>query len=664
MSPTSNPFRSRYTEMQRDRAGFLSTFSTTMLEAIPDAGVAWNRLIVLRSAPGAGKTSMLRMLTPESLSAFRQNTHDDHLEELRNELELRGVLADRAPQLLGLMVSVGKDYRSLIDLGPEGPGALKIFFKLLDARILTRAIEAALTATGRRFPADAKLVEFRPKPGLDGESAHAIATRLFDLQSGYFSGQHVLEKLRQKERNVLDLLSSLMPVEWDIVDGHSELFSIEFLACTDIFVNGVDLKARPVLLFDDVHDLESGQRKALYDALLVRESRIGRWIAERRSAVPLDELLIGRTEGRDYGLIEIEKHLNGHSRQRQIMTSIANSRAANPLVSLGRSELFSMLLSGESVAPVAAAQALEVARRDAYADVAAHPEHRRWLEKLVEQTEAQTDLDSAITFRELRILIERSLNRKSPTLFDFIEEIDPMQVERLSSSGTRAAAKLFLAKEQKLPYYAGPDVLAELSSRNIEQYLSLAGDQFDLILSALMIRGRSPYLTAAEQDSRIRRASKHLWNSIPRRVPNGADVQALLYSIAIRSRVETYQPNAPYAPGVTGTALEWSEAQRLFRVRQDDDKLDRLRQAFGHAVANNLLETTAEPRSVKNSHYQVFYLNRMLLPHFDLPLQRGGFRELSVTRTLDRWARAAAQLGGILPDFDDSAESSTDEWLL
>jgi len=255
------------------------------------------------------------------------------------------------------------------------------------------------------------------------------------------------------------------------------------------------------------------------------------------------------------------------------------------------------------------------------------------------------------------------LNRKSPTLFDFTEEIDPVQAERLSSSSTRAAAKLFLAKEQKLPYYAGPDVLAELSSRNIEQYLSLAGDQFDLILSALMIRGRSPYLSAAEQDSRIRRASKDLWNSIPRRVPNGADVQALLYSIATRGRIETYQPNAPYAPGVTGTALEWSEAQRLFRARQDDDNLERLRQAFGHAVANNLLETTAEPRSVKNSHFQVFYLNRMLLPQFALPLQRGGFREQSVARTLDQWAHAATRLGNILPDPEGASDGAADEWL-
>ncbi|PYY38034.1 hypothetical protein DEJ16_06910 [Curtobacterium sp. MCJR17_055] len=664
MSPSGNPFRSRYTEMQRDRAGFLTTFSTTMLEALPDAAVAWNRLVVLRSAPGAGKTSMLRMLTPDNLAAFRSPTRDDHLEELRSALNSSGVLSDGRPQLLGLMVSVGRDYRSLVDLGPQGAGALKIFFKLLDARILTRAVEAALTATDQRFPDGASSVEFQPNAGPDTERARALAKRLFNIDNAPFNGQQILDQLREKERTVLDLLGSLMPVDWESVDGHPDLLSLEFLATTRIFINGSELHARPVLLFDDVHDLDPDQRTALYNALIVREPRVGRWIAERRSAVPLNELLIGRTEGREYSLIEIEKHLDRPFKQRQIMTAIADSRAMRPLLSQGRNELFSMLLSNtESIPDGLMERALAEAERDASAAVEAHPEHRQWLARLTEQGEAQSVLERAVGFRELRILIERNLNRQAPTLFDFVEELDPDRADKLSSSSTRAAAKLFLAREQNIPYYFGPNVLAELSSRNIEQYLALAGDQFDLILSALMIRGRSPYLLASEQDVRVRRGSKEMWNTIPRRIPNGMDVQALLYSIAERGRAETYQPTAPYAPGVTGMALEWSEAQRLFRAPQQDSNLERLRNAFGQAVANNLLETTAEPQSVKNSRFQVFYLNRMLLPHFSLPLQRGGFREQSVARTLNRWTRAAARLGGHLPDIDDDV-SLPDERLL
>lgn len=651
MSPATNPFRSRYTEMQRDRSAFLRTFGVQVLEALPPAESAWNRLTVLRSAPGAGKTSILRLLTPESLTAVTSNAEDPSLRPLHAALQELGVIEAHQLKVLGVMVGVGKDYRSLIDLGPTGPGADKIFFKLLDVRIMTKAIEAALVAAGAQFPHEVHRLSFKKLPYSEGHRVRDAALQLFGVDADKtesLGAAGLLSTLREKEQSVMRLLSSLMPVRWDHVDGHAQLHSLAFLGNVEFFIDDAPLTSRPVLLFDDVHDLAPTQRDALWNQLLTREDGVGRWIAERRSAVPVEELFVGTNEGREYHLIELEDRITSNGsggrsqRLQRVMNGVANSRAAAPLLSMGHTEQFTELLRRPDVLGEAEGErALAAAVGRVEELITQHESYARWASEVADRATNSQPIEAAIRWRELAILIERDVRKSSPTLFDFSDGDDVEASESTTKSDTRAAAKLFLFHEQKLPYYAGDAMLTELSSRNIEQYLSLAGDQFDLITSAITLRRREgPYLSPAEQDARIRNASRELWASIPRLVPAGGDVQSLLYAIALRCEAETYQPNAPYSPGVTGTALYWNESAALFRGAIRDEMSMRLRDAIGHAVASNLLESPRGAKAVKGQQFQVLYLNRLLLPAFNLPLQRGGFREDTVPGLKRRWGSA------------------------
>jgi hypothetical protein len=155
----------------------------------------------------------------------------------------------------------------------------------------------------------------------------------------------------------------------------------------------------------------------------------------------------------------------------------------------------------------------------------------------------------------------------------------------------------------------------------------LSGELFEEMLAEMTL-GRRPELDAGRQDAVIRRASERYWRSIPRRIPHGRDVQRLLISIVTIARRETFRPTAPYAPGVTGTALSMVDREQLLKAdrRARIPGADQLLDALGSALAYNVLSAEID-RAVKGDRYMVLYLNRLLCPRFGLPLGRGGFRE-------------------------------------
>ena len=115
--------------------------------------------------------------------------------------------------------------------------------------------------------------------------------------------------------------------------------------------------------------------------------------------------------------------------------------------------------------------------------------------------------------------------------------------------------------------------------------------------------GRPPRLNVARQHRVLHQASERLWESIPRTVPNGRDVQALVREIVAISRVENAKPRMPYPPGVTGTALLMGErkllldedyrkktpgAERLFGARADAGEFGQAGRNFGNVPSHGV----------------------------------------------------------------------------
>jgi len=217
-------------------------------------------------------------------------------------------------------------------------------------------------------------------------------------------------------------------------------------------------------------------------------------------------------------------------------------------------------------------------------------------------------------------------------------EFAPLEAEDLGhkdDSAVKAAAELFLAEEFKLPYYFGPGRLSILASSNIQQFLGLAGDEFEEVVSAAVMK-KPTDLSPDRQDTILSVAVDSLWQELPRRMQNGRDVRAFLDAIGQFANWITYLPNAPYSPGVTGIAISMAEREELRNphLLKSVPAYAKLADVLASALAHNLLESDLDYRC-KGERWMVLNLNRLLCLKFRLPLQYGGWKERSLKQLVE-----------------------------
>lgn len=624
MSVYLNPFYARASEHQRDAHQFVATFGAGALDMLPIP--VWDRLVILRSTPGAGKTSLMRLFTVESLEWVRSRVK--HTDAIYRELQEREAFDDTGPKKLGVLVDLDRDYRSLLDLPIDADFSRRLFLRLLDVRVLLGAMRAALAASGMTFPDDAVRVRF----DLSGD--HDTRTEAMLDRVGGPDGSQIFEHCRATERSVLRLLDALLATDVDeIPEGHNELYSLTLLSDAQISVAGRPIDAQPLIMFDDGHRLERVQRETLLEELRTRRTRVARWYAERFEALSDQELLadVG-TEGRDVVLVNLDsiaRHGSADGRRFQrgrhekVLADIARRRAAPSLLTYAQeNQEFLSLLDDDRAVLLGDAERSVLATLEARVLTLAgsEPRYATW----IAEARSKQGFEAATRWQELEVLVRRDFDRQQDL---FGAALDERDIEDRSSSALREGAALAVAVEFKLPYYAGSSVVARLGSHNAEQFLNVCGDLFAEMLVDISL-GRPPRLSVERQHRVLRQASEQFWEAIPRTVPNGRDVQAIVREIVSIAREENTKPKMPYPPGVTGTALLMSDRSSLLDelYRRRTPGAERLFAALASAVAHNILSAELD-YSVKNNRYMVLYLNRLLCPRFGLPLGFGSFRE-------------------------------------
>jgi hypothetical protein len=643
-----NPFRFRTSEQVTHQGldRFLRTFGTDALDLLPDG--LWERPVVIRSAPGAGKTSLLRAVSAEALHSLslRRSGH----EELVDRLQALGALDSVGrPLVVGFRVPLARDFRGIVDLEPDPSVAQRTFMRLLDARITTAFCKAVdhLIDVEEGAALDAVTL------AADAEGEAALGrlggSRAADLQSWG----------RETEERILDRLDAVLPVD-DQIDGHAALYSLRALSGLTLVVNGEPSGLRPLLMLDDGQELASSQRTLLLDALHDRELRLARWYTERYSAMEPEDL-VGDGEPRRNGIpvwLEREARRMGAVTRRgtktrkfeKLLADIAGRRANRLLHEYdGEDREFVQLLDVEPVDGLHARadRAVSVIRERLLAEVGADSRYAQWFA----DADELDPLESARRWRELEIVIARDRDRSEVGLF----ELSLTDEERKAQSGAaiREAADLWLRREFGLPFYWGSERLSKLSAENIEQYLNLSADMFDEMLAGITLR-RGAVVERLRQDAALTAACDQFWTEIPERRIGGRAIQQLLRHIAKLCRADTYRPKAPYAPGVTGTALSMRDRARLLdpEVRARTPGAQELFEALHGAIGHNLLRAHKD-RSVKNDRWMVLYLNRLTCVRYGLPLGYGGFRE----RPLE------VMCGWMLADTEDPVEPTIQESL-
>jgi hypothetical protein len=616
MKDVRNPFRLQTAESIDSDADFLRLFGYGVLDLLPEDALT-GRPLFIRSAPGGGKTSLLKLFTPSVLQHLVAMKGNDAVKELFGKLKGLGAVSDHDVHVLSVMLPCARTFPALADVELKPARAKRLLLALIDARVILGGLRAILIARGLRFPDDlSRLTLVAPPddhiPGLsfpcDGVAVQRWAETI--------------------EQGVADLIDTLMSPEGAGPPGHDALLSLRLLDANCIQLDGKPFETRWLITFDDMQKLAPTQRAALLEVVVDQRARSTVWLAERFEALSTDELLAsGALSGRDHLVINLEREWK-KGRFEPAVKLIAERRARMAAESAGANapDAFAPTIEADLDAPAwqeRTQAALDVVRKRIEVLAASKAQYADWVK-------SRADVDGTlrhqlIKWRTLEILIARQQGKKQMHLL-----LEPLSTEELANkdeSDVRAAAELFLSKEFGFPYYFGLGKLASLGSFNVEQFIRLAGDLFEESLAAAVMR-RSPRLDPERQQRILEGAYDTRVKDLPRRAKNGRDVLRFLDAVGQFCRDVTHQPNAPYSPGVTGIAILMQERETLLDPKHlaTSPPTAAFASMLGTAIAHNLLHAEVDYK-VKGNRYIVLYLNRLLCPKYDLPLQFGGFRE-------------------------------------
>ncbi len=568
------------------------------------------------SAAGGGKTSLMRLFTPGPLLELHKYKDVEGYRELYETMKGFSVMAEEGPCLLGILLSCDRGYAGLADIGLDVTKHIRLLFALLDTRLLLAALRHALAL--RRIKSEdqlSRLTLLRPPvpvdlPGLTlpctGDALHSWA--------------------RSREDEICAALDSFDP-EATSAPGSDGLQALDLLKPDTLLLDDKPVADQILIMFDDAQKLTTLQRERFNRFILDKRSTTPVWIAERLEALTRDELLsLGSIEGRDYEPVYLEAYWRDYPKRfENVVNSIADRRVQG-------SRTIEMFQFDKCLDDTLEGPDWELKFQDAFRVVSERVKVKATQTNLFDVWVAEREAfigsayQKAVLWRELEILIERELRKQQKTLGFTLES---STLADKSDNSLKAAAELFLATEFKLPYYYGPATLAKLSSSNIQQYLGCAAQEFEEIISAVLINPQQPpLLPASRQEAILTRASRDMWDEIPRRATHGSQVKLLLQSIGAFSRWYTERPTAPNDPGVNAIAISMSDRQNLLSSNwlRHRPKHRELAEVLASALAHNYLDAQPDYKC-KGELWLILNLNRLLCVRYHLPLNYGKFKE-------------------------------------
>lgn len=636
----TNPFYKRASEQTTDDPEFIHLFSPDVLDRL-SADHFQGKVTVVRSPPGGGKTSLLRVFTPGVLKAFCNATSHDDLRDSVHALTTLGVVGANGPNYLAVNLSCAIGYA---DLPPtmERETATGIFRALLNSRIIQRSLVAIV-----------ELLDLKDISRLSQVEIALPGTSTFLHIPNVGNAKELYDWATRTERAIYADLDSLGPDTGTQKQIHSTLESIRWLSSVNIRYRSKERLWRRILMLDDVHKLQRSQRELLLDETTSMRAPIPIWLAERTIVLSPQELLSqGAREGRDY--LDLNLHTEWRdARSKKIFTdfvrSVVERRVHGDSIVHGSFEsgLHDALNDPEqSDTVIAATQKLQDSLRSALT-TQMQLRYKDWLSATEAEAKQQlTPINQAIKWQMLAIRIARDQRKEQYDL-----DIAPLHSEELEEkdSGLSAAAERLFTKTYGIPYYYGMDKLIQLATSNIEEFLGIAAILYERMAARHTLNLPVQISAAAQEQLVIDHAKKRL-EGIRRAHTHGERAQSLIRAIGNFCRERTYEPNAPYAPGVTGVAITMQDLDTLLKSSEGEKKgvYLELAQAIKECVAENLLDARRGVRQ-GGGEWCVFYLNRMIGVAFDLPPNYGGWQRATLGQ-LQVWMTSGYP--GKKPTFD------------
>ena len=626
MAYNVNPFRERRSERTTSDQEFALVFSPKILEKLSD-DVLKGGVHIFRSAPGGGKTTILRAFTPSVLRSFWRAKANNELKESFPLFVEKGVLDDQeGAKLLGVLISCASGYADL----PPGASSIEEgpFRALLDCRVVLRTIRSLSAYLG--FSADESLdsIELEYEEGAQDIQGIPKLT----------SAGKLAEWAETQEKRIYAELDAFAGRTNQTLPASQRFESVLWLQSVHFMQNGMPVATNRLLMIDDLHRLRRKQRDLLVDELTVQRPEIPIWLAMRTLILGDALLSQGARSGRDIQEYSLEELWGGSKGIHQFIPFAQNvlDRRMNrqDTVTGNFSQRLREQLEPEEL------RAFIQSGIDAFrAAVQPHEKNARYSEWIAraEKKSAEPTLDMLLELFVTRILVARDASKKQ---LSFDLALPAEKIDDKNSSSLRGAAEIQLHEELKLPYFYGLERLCVMATYNVEELLSMAAALYDGIVARQVLRKRSPELSPAEQEKILRESAAQRLKFVPKQYTEGTRPQKLITSIGGYCRERTFLPNAPYPPGVTGVRLSQSEMEKLQAYSKAlGEQGALLKRVLSECIAENLLVLRQSSASTVRDSGSIFYLNRTLCAHFGLPLQMGGWQDVSCMDLIDWMSR-------------------------
>jgi len=624
MRSPDNPFRLPHSEAITSDLTFLRLFGPSILEALPDQD-QWRQFRIFRSAAGGGKTSLLRLFSPSCLLRLYENRGTDDLRELFKKLKNLGVFEDDGPKLLGIFLSGVASYSSIEDLSIVESLKLRLFNSMVDARIAIGALIGVVELAGLKWPDDLHRISIEFSPGSSGT-----------IPIGS-DGKQLLDWAQGTELKIWSAIDSFSSPHVQAEIGHESIHMLNALSPSSIKVDGKEIVNHCVVMIDESWRLGQRQQQALKTHVLTTRPAIGLWLAERFEALDDKELFAGSN------LIDRNVnpvvYLDSFWRNRKVFEDAANKRVR--LAPNGTTTFADILGTAidSSKYDHAFARAAQSSRNRMQALSKGALKYKTFLSRPLEADLSKRE--EAIELRSREILLERD-SRKSQLSFDLDAG---SEIDEKSTSDVRPMAEFFLCSETGTPYYYGMERLSDLASHNVHQFMFLATELFEEVLSR-SVTSESQVLQPQDQERLLRRAASDKLSETLRSVSRRPAFRDFLRAFSEFAKMETTKPNAPYG-AVTGFSITTEDHERLVRARstRDSSGHKELADLLAACLVQNIFSAVTDRKQGKvGKTWTIFYLNRLLCLEMNLPLAYGGYRSKTLTE-LDKWMRLGRVTG-------------------
>ena len=278
----SNPFKTRATEFFIDDESFLAAVTPSPIDFYlrDDRDRLYDRLVVISGTPGSGKTTLARLFQYRTVKILSKHNDIDAYREIAVALADCGMLQDGEPTKLTCRIPLGSEYRDFWEFPYDEDIRTRLLESMLQARTCLSWVQN-LRAAGHSL--DDVTIVVRS----DAEAA-AESVGLENLNAFY-------DKAREIERAIYKISAALLPPAIDqlplIVTEPYHPFDV--IEKFQVALSSEILDLRPLVIFDDVHELHSEQFDRLKSWLVRRELRVGRWIMTRLDSLSPRQVLQG-----------------------------------------------------------------------------------------------------------------------------------------------------------------------------------------------------------------------------------------------------------------------------------------------------------------------------------------------------------------------------------